>query len=1106
MNARFTPFISLLIFTLFICHNVTGQETLSDFGKNRIQYKDFNWRFYSTENFDIYFYRGGEDNAKLAAEFLEEDYLRMTDILGYAPYSKTKIFLYNSVADLQQSNVGVNENNYTVGGQTNFVKSQVELAYPGTHEDFKNELQLKIAEMLLNDMMFGGSLSDMFQSTYLLNLPRWFLDGAALYMARGWSVEMDDHMRDLFEEDDKQIRKLARLDHETARIAGQSVWNFIAERYGSSNISNILNLTRIIRNEESSIANTLGIPFKNFMAEWQSYYSSMAARVRENYVAPSDGSLIQGNSKKNYIYNKVKISPDGNYLAYSKNYNGKFWVMLRDLNTGKEKKLFKGGNKALGQESDENIPLIAWQDNSTLGVVGVKKGNTVLWLYDLGSDSKLLKDLNRFNQVNDFSFSESGGVAVFSADMNGQSDIFLYGVRRNRIKRITNDLYDDINPKFVPGTKAIIFASNRDTDSLRSSSADQTLDQITENYNLFFYDIDTTKAALVRVTNTISKDVNPLPLDKNSIYYLSDQKGIYNLFKYSISDSLYTQVTNFQTSIEDYDIHPENNKLAFIMMDEGVQNIYYVPDAELNESNFTVQTPRKQVLQAKYIAAKFRERDKDKIENQEEGADPEEISMAEDTIPANESVVDDTLTGETPTGIINTDDYVFGDDSDVEETPTGVIDTDNYVFDKEVVQQEQQNDASFLARFRKLGATPSEVYGPFDYEPRFSADNIVVSWVIDPLMGFGIQAELEMNDMLEDHKVYGGILATTNLKSGKIYGEYHYLKHFIDFRARFERKNIFYEEVDTRQRYTLNKFEIGGAYPVSNTSRLSFNPFFATTRYVDLNETLLTPGRNNENTNILLNYLGGRAEFVYDNTLVKGLNLFEGTKGKLTYEFYQNMEDAVNNFSKLELELRHYQKISREITLAGRLFYGRFMGNAAKSYLLGGMDNAILNRSTDISGTNDPLYTKTELNNSDLLFNQYVTNLRGFDYNKFNGTNAVLLNVELRLPIIRYFVQGPIASNFFRNLQFIGFYDIGSAWTGATPFAEENSANTEVIKSEGGPFVATLRNFKNPWLQSYGTGVRTVLLGYYLKFDVAWPVEDYHVKSPEFYLSLGFDF
>ena len=174
--------------------------------------------------------------------------------------------------------------------------------------------------------------------------------------------------------------------------------------------------------------------------------------------------------------------------------------------------------------------------------------------------------------------------------------------------------------------------------------------------------------------------------------------------------------------------------------------------------------------------------------------------------------------------------------------------------------------------------------------------------------------------------------------------------------------------------------------------------------------------------------------------------------------------------------------------------------------MLGGMDNWIFNKTERTVTSNEryPLDIQQFVNNSNILFLEYVTSLRGFNYNAFNGNNVMLFNAELRLPLLRVLYKGPIASNFFRNLQFIAFYDIGSAWTGNSPFATENSINTETIV--GGPFEVKLKNFRNPWLSSYGFGARTVLLGYYVKFDMAYPIEDYVVKSPKYYFTLGYDF
>ena len=139
-----------------------------------------------------------------------------------------------------------------------------------------------------------------------------------------------------------------------------------------------------------------------------------------------------------------------------------------------------------------------------------------------------------------------------------------------------------------------------------------------------------------------------------------------------------------------------------------------------------------------------------------------------------------------------------------------------------------------------------------------------------------------------------------------------------------------------------------------------------------------------------------------------------------------------------------------------------------------------------------------------LLFAEFATSLRGFDYATQYGNSVAVANIEFRLPLVRALSSGPITSNFFRNLQFTAFYDIGSSWTGSPPINSQNTLRNELINQ--GPFQINLKQYLNPWLYSYGLGFRTMMLGYYLKFDYAWPVENYKVKDARLMVSLGFDF
>ncbi|MEJ7659257.1 MAG: hypothetical protein WKG07_06325 [Hymenobacter sp.] len=88
----------------------------------RIQYKKFNWEQYSTQNFNVYFYEGGEASARRTAEYAEQELQRITALVGYYPYSKTTLMLYNSVGDLRQSNIGLPVANAVNGGEAQLAR------------------------------------------------------------------------------------------------------------------------------------------------------------------------------------------------------------------------------------------------------------------------------------------------------------------------------------------------------------------------------------------------------------------------------------------------------------------------------------------------------------------------------------------------------------------------------------------------------------------------------------------------------------------------------------------------------------------------------------------------------------------------------------------------------------------------------------------------------------------------------------------------------------------------------------------------------------------------------------------------------------------------
>ena len=280
----------ILLFILFILtiHHLEAQNffpTQEPFGKNRIQYRPFKWQVLTSQNFEVYFYEGGQQIATLAAQLAETDFDRVTEILGYSPFSRTKIFVYTSTQDLNQSNVGLNLSSEREIREENLAKSRIEIAYSGNSLSFRKELIREVSRVYVHDMLYGGSIKESLQNSLLLSVPDWFMNGITTYISEGWSTEMDSYVRDAIL--NKTLKKPSQTVGKESALVGQSIWNFVAEKYGKDNISNILNLTRIIRNEQTSISSTLGMPFSKVIKEWREYYAVMAENINASYVNPT---------------------------------------------------------------------------------------------------------------------------------------------------------------------------------------------------------------------------------------------------------------------------------------------------------------------------------------------------------------------------------------------------------------------------------------------------------------------------------------------------------------------------------------------------------------------------------------------------------------------------------------------------------------------------------------------------------------------------------------------------------------------------------------------------------------------------------------------------
>ncbi|MCB0687369.1 MAG: hypothetical protein KDC53_12625, partial [Saprospiraceae bacterium] len=190
-----------------------------------------------------------------------------------------------------------------------------------------------------------------------------------------------------------------------------------------------------------------------------------------------------------------------------------------------------------------------------------------------------------------------------------------------------------------------------------------------------------------------------------------------------------------------------------------------------------------------------------------------------------------------------------------------------------------------------------------------------------------------------------------------------------------------------------------------------------------------------------------------------------------------------------------YLNFAKHMVWATRFAAATSFGSEQNLYYLGGVDNWLIPKYND----------KVSPPEGNFAYQTISPNLRGFDYNVRNGSTYALINTELRIPFLKYLSRRPIKFAFLRHMQLVGFADLGAAWTGLSPFDDENPINIEEIPVPPALFIR-VNYHRDPIVYGYGVGFRTVLFGYFIRLDYAWGVETRVVQKPKLHLALGFDF
>lgn len=1022
------------------------------FGKNRVQFRSYFWQHYVFDRYNVYYNQGGDYTARYVGLNARKILTEMEYRLDFQLVGKINFLIYNDILDFRQSNVGLVSGNdqYNIGGVTAISNNKVLIYNYGDHNHIDKQIRSAVAELLVNEILVGNRFSDRLTNTALIAYPEWYIKGLVAYYGNEFDARLQQKIKDGLM--NGRYKKLQWLTGEDAMLAGFSFWTYIAINYGEPTLRDIMYLSRITKNINNAFVFVTGVPFKYLIKEWAAYYQYRYAEDQKQ-TEQGRAEKVKTRIKKKAIYQNLLISPDKQYASWSTNQNGRVTIFVQNRRTGKKKKVYKFGN-SLPQKVDVKYPIMRWFPNSQL-LTWIYEQEQVIKLFFFNPQTEELefRNIGNINRILDYSFNKDGSYMVFSAINNGRTDLFLLNLMSNDQKQLTDDLPDDLNPRFTRHNQ-ILFSSNRVSGNSKKIAA---------QYDIYRTPIE--RFDPVAMVKRKGDQLQIIPLQKDEFLYLTDENGIRNrVFAQYDSTVLFVDtaihyryftslkpMTNLNYGIFSHAANSQRDMITQIGYHNNRNMLTQEPLVLQETEGFLGTTEARAFFD---VRRSFYNRQLKELR---------ERRMKNDSL-------------------ININYYVFE-------------------FEKKERKKNRwptiEEDKLWVLR-RKLYFTTfytNYTVNQVDFSQLNQSYQVYTGGAVFFNPGFNVLTKFGAADLFEDYKLTAGFRLAANFAGNE------YLISIEDVKSRLDKQLVFHrmgseEFIDNDYKRTYSYQTLGVIkYPFSQVSAVRLT---ARLRF----DQIVYPAVNNETLTKPDDYRiwgGWLAEYIYDNTESLGLNLFKGTRAKIFGEQYSRLERNVNeHMFVVGADIRHYFQIHRQLIWANRLATSTSFGSAMLIYYLGGVDNWM---STGQGYFDQTIPVDKEKN---WAFQTVATNMRGFQQNIRNGNSFAVFNSELRWPVVRYIFNRPLNSDILDNFMIAGFFDLGSAWYGFDITNKDNFYRYDYV--ENGPVSVRIDKRRDPIVAGYGFGLRTRIFGYYMRFDWAWGIENKQILDRVFYFSINLDF
>ncbi|MFQ6002947.1 MAG: hypothetical protein ACE5KJ_04300, partial [Candidatus Zixiibacteriota bacterium] len=454
---------ALLLILLFLLFSAPafGQYY---FGKNKIQYTDFEWQILTTDHFEVYFYPEEKEIAEIAANYAEESYKFLENKFNHHIEKKLPLVIYSSPNYFEQTNVIPTLLPENVAGFTEFFKGRMVIPFDGSYFRFRRVIRHELVHAFIMEKL--PYVMKAHRRHNFSGLPLWFEEG----LAEHWSGEPDSEaemmMRDLVISG--RFIKLEDIYQVYGSYLmykmGESFIDFLEREYGDDKMGMIFENYWKGNKFSEVFQMTFHKSLKEVWGEWEYF-------LKKKYFPQIKESDLPDKVSTQLTFDGINIMPeplsleDEEWVVFKSNKLGYSTICLMSPK-GERKKLttlVKGERSPKFESLHLMKSKIEVCPEGRIAFVSKSNENDVLYVYDV--KSRKVQSKNGFASLTGLSsptWSPGGEkVAFVGVTKEGYSDLYSYHFKTGLLERLTRDPYEEKDPRWSPDGRYIAFSSDR---------------------------------------------------------------------------------------------------------------------------------------------------------------------------------------------------------------------------------------------------------------------------------------------------------------------------------------------------------------------------------------------------------------------------------------------------------------------------------------------------------------------------------------------------------------------------------------------------------------------------------------------------------------------